>query len=172
MDSNQSSLIRCLRNAVRRGDPTQVRVEGGGSVSVYPREYCYVTDIRDWERVFGTDALGVAPALWDTAPEGAHSLDDLLWRAHFYNAKAQAAAGPCALCHPVQLLSTPDLERLPAELVEPFRRVCEALASGPAPGCQVAEMAALPPDVATAVLKVLRDRGHARIEEEADSPAS
>ena len=172
MDSNQSSLMRCLRKAMRRGDPTHMRVEGGGSVSVYPREHCYVTDVRDWERVFGTDSLGVAPALWDTAPAGAHSLDELLWRAHFYNAKAQAAAGPCALCQPVALLSRPDPAQIPAELVDAFQRACDALAHGPASGCEVAQAAGLPPDVATAVLKVLRDRGHVRIEETSDTCAS
>jgi hypothetical protein len=36
----------------------------------------------------------------------------------------------------------------------------------------VAQAAGLPPDVATAVLKVLRDRGHVRIEETSDTCAS
>jgi hypothetical protein len=167
--------MRSLDHAVQQGIPAQLLIGGTGSVSVYPRQHCYVTDINDWDAVYMASAeqIRLGPALWAAPPAGALPLEELQWRAATYSAQADAVrAGPKAVPRAlVHLVSWPNLTRLPEEMVVPVTRICSLLWRKPTVGYLVVRMLDLPPERAAVVLRALRALGHVSWTESANEGA-
>ena len=166
MMEDTSSLMRSLDHAVRQGNPAQLLIGGTGSVSVYPRQHCYVSDINDWDAVYMASAeqIRLGPAPWAAPPAGAMPLEELQWRAAMHSAQLEVArrgqnAVPRALIH---LVSWPNLTRLPGDLVGPVTRICALLWRKPTVGYLVVRLLDLPPEQVAAVLRALRSAGHAQ----------
>jgi hypothetical protein len=163
MTEDAGSLMRTLDHAVRQGNPAQLLIGGTGSVSVYPRQHCYVTDIIDWDAVYmaGAEQIRLGPALWAAPPAGALPLEELQWRAAMHSAQADVARSqqpvPRAL---VQLVSWPNITRLPDELAAPVTRICALLWRKPTVGYLVVRMLDLTPERAGVLLRALRAFGH------------
>lgn len=180
--SFRSSLDRVIRLA----GPTMLRVDGRGSISVYPQQHCYVSDIHDWAAVFSSpsDPVLVSPALWSVPPSDALPLTELHWRAAYYHVLCRLPSEAITR-DLVQLVSWPNLSRLPQEFVAPVTRICALLWRKPTVGFLVPRVLETPTRQTCALLEVLRDFGHvtspggvpgrpedARHEDGADLPAA
>jgi hypothetical protein len=168
-----ASLMWSLDRAVRLGDPAQLMIGGSGTVSVYPRQHCYVSDIRDWDAVYAASMaqIRVAPATWGTPPPDALPLEELQWRAAFHTALAEQQSGAAVSHQLVHLLFWPNLTRLPEELIEPVTRICALLWRKPTVGYLVARVLELPQDRTAVILRVLQMFGHVMLPR-ADEPAA
>jgi len=155
--SFRSSLDRIVRLA----GPTMLRVTGSGSISVYPQQHCYVTDIHDWEAVFSSklDQVRVSPALWSVPPSGALPLTELRWRAAYHHVLSRMPSDAITR-ELIQLVSWPNLSRLPDELVVPVTRICALLWRKPTVGFLVPRVLEAPVHQTCALLEVLQDFGH------------
>lgn len=155
------SFVHSLDRAVRLGGPSVLRVDGRGSLSVYPQQQCYVTDIHDWDSVFSSDSgqIEVSPALWGTPPSDALPLTELQWRAGYHQALSRM---PSEVNNRelVQLVSWPNLSRLPEELVVPVTRICALLWRKPTVGYLVPRLLEAPALQTCALLEVLQELGH------------
>lgn len=160
MDSN-ISFRSALDHIVGLADPTMLRVTGRGSISVYPQQHCYVTDIHDWESVFSSksDQVRVSPALWIMPPSGALPLTELHWRAVYHHALCRLPSDAITR-ELIQLVSWPNLSRLPEELVVPVTRICALLWRKPTVGFLVPRVLDAPAHQTCALLEVLQDFGH------------
>jgi hypothetical protein len=155
-----NSLMRSLDTAVRAGLPTLLTIDGLGTVSVYPRQHCYVSDVQDWTSVYGAgcEQIRISPATWSAPPAGALPLEELQWRLALHDAQREGpAAAGSGLLH---LESWPNLTRLPEELLEPVTRICALLWRKPTVSFLVARVLGLPPDQCTHVLRALQMFGH------------
>lgn len=162
MATERGSLMRSLDDAVRQGRPSQLSIEGSGTVSVYPRQFCYVTDIQDWETVYavGSERIHVHPTAWGTPPDTALPLEELRWRAAYHDHWPAPPDQP-ALGHDLVALNTwPNLPRLPEELLAPVARVCALLWRKPTVGYLIPRVLQLPAHQAFTLLKVLQAFGH------------
>lgn len=154
------SLMRSLDAAVRSGLPTIFVVTGRGTVSVYPRQHCYVSDVQDWNSVYAaaSEDIRVAPSTWGTPPLNAQPLEELQWRLAYHDAAQSGAIhSDHALLH---LEHWPNLTQLPEELIEPVTRICALLWRKPTVGYLVARVLDMPADRASHVLHVLQVFGH------------
>ncbi|MGZ5887810.1 MAG: hypothetical protein ACXWKI_12800 [Ramlibacter sp.] len=153
------SLMRLLDSVVRSGLPSILVVNGRGTVSVYPRQHCYVTDVQDWDSVdtASGDEIRVSPSTWDAPPDDAQPLEELEWRLAYRDALRHGDLDAHALLH---LKSWPNLPRLPDELVEPVARICALLWRKPTVGYLIPRVLDLPADQVAHVLRVLQAFGH------------
>jgi hypothetical protein len=154
------SLMRSLDAAVRSGLPTIFVVMGRGTVSVYPRQHCYVSDVQDWDSVYtaASEDIRVAPSTWGTPPQNAQPLEELQWRLAYHDA---AQAGTVDSSHALlHLQHWPNLTQLPEELIEPVTRICALLWRKPTVGYLVARVLDLPSDRVAYVVRVLQMFGH------------
>lgn len=163
MANESGSLMWSLQCAVRSGLPAQLMIGGSGTVSVYPRQQCYVSDILDWEAVYAASLpqIRVAPASWEVPPPGALPLEELQWRAAFHGAACEMAPQAQLPRGLVQLVSWPNVTRLPEELIEPVTRICALLWRKPTVGFLIPRVLELPPERAAAIVRVLQMLGHA-----------
>jgi len=154
------SLMRSLDAAVRSGVPTNFVVSGRGTVSVYPRQHCYVSDVLDWDSVYTAtrDEVRVSPSTWGAPPPDAQPLEELQWRLAYHDARQEdpSHAG-LELLH---LASWPNLTRLPEELIEPVTCICALLWRKPTVGYLLARVLDLPGDRVAHVVRVLQMFGH------------
>lgn len=165
MAEESGCLMRSLDRAVRRGDPAQLLIAGRGTLCVYPRQHCYVSDIQDWDGAYTAACaqISVTSAAWNAPPRGARPLEELQWRAAFHSAHAEGApAATAALRDLLHLLSWPNLTRLPEELVVPVTRVCAHLWRKPTAGFVLPRVLDLPSDRTAAIVYVLQAFGHVR----------
>lgn len=154
------SLMRSLDAAVRSGLPTIFVVMGRGTVSVYPRQNCYVSDVQDWDSVYtaASEDIQVSPSTWGTPPQNAQPLEELQWRLAYHDA---AQEGTNVAAHALlQLQHWPNVTQLPEELVEPVTRICALLWRKPTVGYLVSRVLDLPPDRTAHVVRVLQMFGH------------
>lgn len=157
-----SSFKSSLDRAVGLFSPSVLRVDGCGSISVYPQQNCYVTDIHDWESVFssGSGQFQVSPMLWVVPPEGALPLSELHWRAAYRHVSDQLVSSESVTRELVQLVSWPNLSRLPEELVVPVTRICALLWRKPTVGFLVPRVLDAPGLETAVLLEVLQGFGH------------
>ncbi len=155
------SFRSSLDRVVRLNGPTELCVAGRGSISIYPQQHCYVTDIHDWEAVFSSksDQVKVSPALWSMPPSGALPLTELHWRAVYHHVLCRLPSEVVAR-ELIQLVSWPNLSRLPDELVVPVTRICALLWRKPTVGFLVSRVLEAPALQTGALLEVLQDFGH------------
>lgn len=161
MAETSSSLSGWLDRAMQRDVPTVLKLNGMGSISVYPRQQCYISDVADWGEVFASPGIqfSEAPAMHHPSLDNAHPLSELQWRAAYHVVLANGS--PESVTWDLfQLVSWPNLSRLPEELVEPVTRICALLWRKPTVGFLVSRVLAMPAHQALAVLTVLRDQGH------------
>jgi len=174
MMEDGSSLMRVLARAVRMGDPSLVMIGGSGTVSVYPRHQCYVSDIQDWSSVYAAqpEQIRVMPTAWVAPPPaGALPLEGLQWRAAYSEALKQPAdvALPRELVH---LLEWPNLTRVPDDLVPAVIRVCALLWRKPTVGFLLPRILGLPAEQVGAVVQALQQFGHVRVARSDNAAAS
>jgi hypothetical protein len=155
------SLSNVLAQALKGRVPALLRVDGGRSISLYPEQQCYVSDITDWESVFDhrVEHVGSDLALRMAPPAHALPLSELHWRSAYYGALAHQSP-ESASWDLFQLASWPNLSRLPEELVVPVTRICALLWRKPTVGFLVPRVLAMPAPQTLALLAVLSDLGH------------
>ncbi len=151
-----------LDRAVGLFCPSVLRVDGCGSISLYPQQDRYVTDINDWDEVFSSAQVEVSPMLWVVPPEGALSLSELRWRAAYRQVSQQRSTTSSGLLmrELLQLWSWPNLSRLPEELVAPVTRICALLWRKPTVGFLVSRLLDAPVHQTVTLLEVLQGFGH------------
>src|SRR5450830_1926279 len=156
-----TSFRSLLDRAAGLFGPSVLLVDGRGSISVYPQQHCYVTDIHDWEAVFSSkpDQVKVSPMLWGVPPSGALPLTELHWRAAYHHVLGRMSS-EVPTKELIQLLSWPNLSRLPDELVVPVTRICALLWRKPTVGFLVPRVLEAPVRQTCALLEVLQDFGH------------
>lgn len=156
------AIGQALREALLLRRPSQVLVQGSGTISIYPEQGCYVTDIADWEGLYeASDAqVRLQAPVWSAPPEAALPLTELRWRALVHD--LYRAHGPDAVPgrELMRLLSWPDLPRLPDELLGPVTRLCALLWRKPTVGFLVARTLAAPPRQTAVLLAALQALGH------------
>ena len=155
------SLSGLLDRAMRRDEPTLLQLGGAGSIAVYPRQQCYVSDVADWTALFTLTGLSYseAPAMHQPPPEQAQPLMELHWRTSYHRILSEGT--PEAVTWDLfQLVSWPHLNRLPDELVEPVTRICALLWRKPTVGFLVSRVLLIPAPQTLAVLALLREQGH------------
>jgi hypothetical protein len=159
LESGMGFLMHLLDGAVRSGRPTLLVVDGRGTVSVYPSQHCYVTDVQDWDSVYtaSREQIQVRPSTWCGPPGDAQPLEELQWRLAYHDAHWEEGLAAHVLLH---LKSWPNLTRLPEELIEPVTRICALLWRKPTVGYLVARVLDLPPEQAGHLLHVLQAFGH------------
>ena len=91
----RSPFTNVLSHAVSRGAPTLFQIEGCGSVSVYPQQHCYVTDIQNWDAAYQShpEQISIKSVPWDMPPSGALPLMELQWRAAYQSASSVKSVG-------------------------------------------------------------------------------
>lgn len=155
------SLSSVLAKTLKGKVPALVRVDGGGCISVFPEQNCYITDITDWDAVFGHSVSEVSsdPALRITPLAHALPVSELHWRSAYHEALSHQSVGATSW-DLFQLVSWPNLGRLPEELVVPVTRICALLWRKPTVGFLVPRVLAMPAPQALALLSVLSSLGH------------
>lgn len=165
MTRDGSGIARALDGALALGLPAQLQIAGFGTVSVYPQQDCYVTDIEDWQALYlaGATEVRVDASVWAAGPDAALPLTELRWRALCHD--LHRALGDGAVPSPalVQLQSWPDLPRLPEELLAPVARICALLWRKPTVGYLVARTLGLPPGQVAVLLRALQAFGHVEV---------
>lgn len=160
----KSPFINALHHAASQGVPSLFQIDGCGSVSVYPRQHCYVTDIQDWEAAYHSPSgqITIESVAWSMPPADALPLMELQWRVAYHDAlrNQQPGVGGNDL---IRLRSWPNLTRLPSELVAPVTQICALLWRKPAVGFLIPRV--LDADVTRicALLDVLQAFGHLRV---------
>lgn len=152
-------LMRLLDGVVRSGMPSILVVDGRGTVSVYPQQHCYVTDVQDWDGVYSAsrEDIQVRPSTWGAPPDDAQPLEELQWRLAYHDAQRDGNLDAHSLLH---LKSWPNLTRLPEELIEPVTRICALLWRKPTVGYLVARVLDLHTDEVMHVVRALQTFGH------------
>jgi len=155
------SLTSLLDRAMQQGAPALLRIHGRGSISVYPLQQCYVTDIENWDVAFASNAEHVHgdPNLQPAPPSDALPLSELHWRSAYHHVQGQQSP-ESATWDLFQLVSWPNLSCLPEELVVPVTRICSLLWRKPTVGFLVSRVLDMPAPQALALLAVLRNLGH------------
>lgn len=167
----RSPLTNALHHAASQGVPSLFQIDGCGSVSVYPHQHCYVTDIQDWEAAYRSHSgqITIKPVPWGMPPDGALPLMELQWRAAYHGAlrNKQFGVEPNDL---VRLRSWPNLTRLPPELVAPVTQICALLWRKPAVGFLIPRVLEADLTRVGALLEVLQAFGHIRVSRPVSDP--
>jgi hypothetical protein len=162
MAGDCGAIAPALEMVVREGRPAHLLIAGAGSLSVYPADDCYVTDIQDLDALLRSGPVQVRrePSPWAAGPATGRPLTELRWRAAFCAAEAGLAGSPGASHELLHLRSWPDLPRLPDELLAPLTRICALLWRKPTVGYLVARIVDLPARDTAVLLRVLQAFGH------------
>ena len=167
----RSPLISALQRATSHGMPSLFQIDGCGSVSVYPQQHCYVTDIQDWDAAYHSDSgqFTIKSVPWGMPPSGALPLIDLHWRAAYHCALRDQSANVQAN-DLVRLRSWPNLSRLPVELVAPVTQICALLWRKPAVGFLIPRVLEADSAQVGALLDVLQGFGHITVSKTVMNP--
>ena len=157
----RSPFTNVLSHAASQGAPTLFQIEGCGSVSVYPQQHCYVTDIQDWDAAYQShpEQISIRSVPWDIPPSGALPLMELQWRAAYQSALRNQSFGVDAN-DLIRLRSWPNLTRLPLDLVAPVTQICALLWRKPAVGFLIPRVLDADSTQVFALLEVLQGFGH------------
>lgn len=159
-----SPLLASLDNAIGGESPTLISIEGHGSISVYPRQRTYTTDIHDWVSVpfLGDAHVKTSACVWGTPSEGGMPVSELQWLAAYHHACQVRASkpGPRGL---VKLMHWPDLSGVPDGLAAPIVRICALLWRKPTASTLVPRVLGSDPAQTEALLQVLQGFGHVDI---------
>jgi hypothetical protein len=157
-------LMAMLQKSIAHSQPTLISIEGHGSISIYPDQGSYTTDICDWHSLPYGDgsAIGVSSVVWATAPQGSMPLGELRWLAAYHHAShlPESRAMPLGL---VKLLHWPDLSEVPQELAAPIVRICALLWRKPTASTLVAQIVGAEAAQTDALLHVLQGFRHIAI---------
>ncbi len=128
MPIRSSFLFRTLAGAAQLEAPTIVMISGHGSVSIYPGELAYTSDILDWAALPMIDerAVKVTSSVWSEAPRYARPIAELHWRMLFYSA-LQTCDGLSSRPGLLMLVRWPDLGDIPDNMAGPVARICALL---------------------------------------------
>lgn len=171
-----SPLMTTLQSSIARDGPTLISIEGHGSISIYPDEGTYTTDICDWHSLPYGDgsAIRVSSVVWATAPEGSMPVGQLRWLAAYHHASHLPESRPMPLGL-VKLRQWPDLSEVPEELAAPIVRICALLWRKPTASTLVAQIVGAEAAPTDALLRVLQGFRHidiaGRAAERADADA-
>lgn len=167
----RSPFTNVLSHAASQGAPTLFQIEGCGSVSVYPQQHCYVTDIQDWDAAYQShpEQISIRSVPWDIPPSGALPLMELQWRAAYQSALRNQSFGVDAN-DLIRLRSWPNLTRLPLDLVAPVTQICALLWRKPAVGFLIPRVLDADPAQVCALLEVLQGFGHVKVSGGVASP--
>jgi hypothetical protein len=159
-----SPLLTFLDRAIGSESPTLISIEGHGSISVYPRQRTYTTDIHDWVSVpfLGDVPVKSSPCVWGTPSEGGMPVSELQWLAAYHHA-CQALANGARPRGLVKLLYWPDLAGLPDVFTTPVVRICALLWRKPTASTLVARVLGAEPAQTEALLHVMEGFGHLEI---------
>jgi hypothetical protein len=162
MTVERGSLRRSVEQAMRFGRPSQLSIDGNGTLSIYPDQHCYVTDIQDWATVYsvGAERIQLRPTMWGAPPSISLPLEELRWRAAFHDHQLPADRAADARHDLLQLLSWPDLPGLPDELLAPVTRICALLWRKPTVAYLVPRILQLAPESVFPLVRVLEEFGH------------
>ena len=160
MRTKDSLLLAWIDRAIERAQPTQIRVSGFGSISVYPEQRLYASDIKQWESVPFNDGnrLRVGALVWNAPPDTARPIGELQWKAMLYFATTWSVAPP-----PLQVVCLrqwPELADIPEEYVPAVVRICALLARRPAAIGLIARLVGMPERVVSGVVEVLMHNGY------------
>jgi hypothetical protein len=165
-------IVDALERALGRPHASRLRIEGGGTVSVFPAHGRYVSDIPDWPSLHTRSGDSVLveeePSL--EPPSGAAPLEELRWRALLHDVHRDAGADPAPSRELLSLQSWPDLPQVPEELLPPLTRICALLWCKPTVGYLVARVLQAPTGETAVLLRALQERGH--VAASAASPAA
>jgi hypothetical protein len=158
MSAASTPFIQTLQRAMRRDRPSLISIGDHGSISIYPGEGTYTTDIRDWDSVpWGGNEIRVSSGVWATAPEGSMPVQELHWLAAYHSACGAADARLHGLA---KLVSWPDLSEVPDEIAAPVARLCALLWRKPTASALIARLLGSEPAQTEALLRVLQLFGH------------
>lgn len=169
--TTRSPLSNALQRATSHGVPSLFQIDGCGSVSVYPKQNCYVTDIQDWDAAYQShpEQFTIKSVPWGTPPSGALPLMELEWRAAYHcalwNLQSEVEVNDL-----IRLQSWPNLTRLPLELVAPVTQICALLWRKPAVGFLIPRVLDADAMQVRALLGVLQGFGHIKVSRTVLSP--
>lgn len=153
-----------LQNSIALDAPSLISIDGHGSISIYPDEGTYTTDICNWHSLPFGDGSGirVSSVVWGTAPQGSMPVGELRWLAAYHHASHLPESGPMPLGL-VKLRHWPDLSEVPEELAAPIVRICALLWRKPTASTLVAQVVGADTAQTTALLRVLQGFRHIEI---------
>lgn len=164
MTAVASPLMAFLDRAMRLDRPTLISIEGHGSISIYPHQRTYTTDIRDWASVPFYEIAGIraAAVVWNTPPADSMPLSELRWLAALHQARRAIDAQPLPRGL-VKLRHWPDLCALPESLAAPIVRICALLWRKPTASILMPRILESSAQETHALLWVLQAFGHVEI---------
>jgi hypothetical protein len=164
MTAVASPLMAFLDRAMRLDRPSLISIEGHGSISVYPHQRTYTTDIRDWAAVPFSELAGIraAAVVWSTPPAESMPVSELRWLAALHQARCVVGAKPLARGL-VKLRHWPDVSALPESLAAPIVRICALLWRKPTASFLMPRILEISSDETDALLWVLQAFGHVEI---------
>lgn len=159
-----SQLLTTLQNSIRLDAPSMISIQGHGSISIYPDEGTYATDICDWHSLPFGDGSGirVSSGVWGIAPQGSAPVGELRWLLAYHGASHQPDTKPVPRGL-VKLVYWPDLSEVPEELAAPIVRICALLWRKPTASTLMAQVMGAPTAQTSALLGMLQDFGHIEI---------
>jgi len=163
MTDGASPLMNSLAHAMGIASPTLISIEGHGSISIYPRQQTYTTDL-DWDSLplLTSAQIKTSACVWAVPSVGGMPVSGLQWLAAYHNASQAVAAEPTARGL-VKLLHWPDLCDVPDELVAPIVRICALLWRKPTASMLMPRVLGAQVAQTDALLHVLQAFGHVEI---------
>lgn len=164
MNGIASPLMVSLYRAIGGDCPTLISIEGHGSISVYPHQRTYTTDIHDWDCVpfLGNAPIKTSACVWSIPSEGGMPVSELQWLAAYHHAGQVLAAQP-APRGLVKLVHWPDLSGVPAEMAGPIVRICALLWRKSTASTLMPRVLDADPAQTDVLLRVLQGFGHVQI---------
>lgn len=162
--TTRSPLSHALHQAANHTVPSLFQIDGCGSVSVYPEQHCYVTDIQNWDAAYQShpEQISIKSVAWGQPPCGALPLMELQWRAA-YHCALQSQQSEVEANELIRLRSWPNLTRLPIELVAPVTQICALLWRKPAVGFLIPRVLDADATQVRALMEVLQGFGHIKV---------
>jgi hypothetical protein len=159
-----SVLIEMLDRAIGHDRPSVISIEGHGSISIYPHQRAYNTDIRDWRALPFSDAgaIRAGAAVWGSAPEDSSPVSELRWLAAYHQACAHGARDACSPGL-AKLRHWPDLSTVPTDMAPEMIRMCALLWRKPTATTLIPRILGADPERTCALLAVLQAFGHVEI---------
>jgi hypothetical protein len=161
---SRSPLSNALHQAANHAVPSLFEIDGCGSVSVYPEQDCYVTDIQNWDVACQAqpEQILIKSVAWGLPPSGALPLMELQWRAA-YHCALQSQQSEVDVNDLIRLRSWPNLTRLPLELVAPVTQICALLWRKPVVGYLIPRVLDADATQVRALLEVLQGFAHIKV---------
>lgn len=159
-----SPLMASLDRAMGRDAPTLISIEGHGSISVYPSQRSYTTDIRDWDSLPLTDGstIHVRACVWSAPPSESMPVAELQWRAAYHYA-CQVLRTQRPRRGLVMLLHWPDLSEVPDSLAATVVRICALLWRKPCASTLLPRISGTEQALVEPLLMVLEGLGYVEV---------